>query len=376
MTSANFRENPAYFEFFSRTDGAARVTPEEALQMLNQVAQDVYERTGVNPHADAATSSSSAAASSALRTGKKRKRRSFREFVSNSLGRSRKKKAKKGAAKERTASCGEEGADYEQKLASLVKSASLDPTREALADVRWPSEAPRNPSGKKANSLPPQTAALAGTAAAGARASHFYYNQDASSTEGEERQPGDPSRHASLPQQARSMSVSSAQGGRTTRKQQLLLQAGGDSPSRFPLAFPQHVLHKECRRALLRGEADEEEVLSTDLVLVHSGQCRVSRDWCSYIRRCFAGRRGVAKGEREGEEEEQQHQHQQECPRVWLQEVEAFSRLLCAGKAAELLRAEERTRHARAQVVVVGPDFLNWLRAWPTIITGKKKNQN
>ncbi len=362
--SFNFRDNPSYFDVFSNPETAGFVTAGQALERLNQVAQNVYSMTGVNPGEEARQQQEAAAAAARGAAGKKRKRKSFRELVSNSLGRSRKKKPKSGGgsfqqAKQRTISCGEE-ADYEQKLASLVRSASLEPPSvsapfgaqaatsvgqesSAAGTAGWFSRAARRASSSKSNSLPTSPTEKV----------HVYYNQESlvsAGATGEGRESGS---NASAPMPLRSMSMSSAQGGG---------RRGGGATRKHPTAtessrfhhLPQYTLHKECRRHLLSGQ--EECEVEADVVLLHSDGCRVSMDWCDYIKKFFEGVSASSPS----------------APRtkVITQEVEAFSRHLCEGSELDLARAEERTRHARAQVVVVGPDFLRWLERWPNIVAG------
>ncbi len=351
-TKHNSRDNPAYFDF-PDTASASGLTASEALENLHQVADKIYQQTGILP------------------TGKKRKRRSFREFMTNSLGRSnsggsgstKKKKAKGSCGRERTTSFGDQ--DYEEKLAGILRTASLE--RDDL-DHQENSRGQERSWIRRAFS---RGHASLPTTPTSPPLRHNYYKEDLEWTshhtfhKSPERtlsggdaplvfapppkRPKDCSKAESIPH-ARSMSMSSAQQG--LRKQSSSHHHQPDSSTTIPLAIPQYTLHKECRRRLLESEQLEESFWA-DIVLLHSGRCQVSKDWCQYIKRFFtANPLG-------------------ETYSVELQEVEEFSKCLSEGNAQRLLRIEERARHAHAQVMIVAPDLLNWIQRWPNIVTGR-----
>jgi len=118
-----------------------------------------------------------------------------------------------------------------------------------------------------------------------------------------------------------------------------------------PQEEPRHVFHRQCRRG--RG-AEVSSATDFDLAVLAFGRCRVSLDWCSYFAR-FVG------ADPSGEK----------CKRVHVQHVEELELLVRESRWAELATLEEAFFHSAVQLVILGPDLLNWIARLPAIPIGK-----
>ncbi len=94
---SNALQNPAYFNVLEL------VTPEDALQTLGEVAESVRQTTG----------------------SKRKRRKSFKELLSSSLGGGGGRKSKKNNCKRRSREDSGGDHDLDERMASLVRSASL-----------------------------------------------------------------------------------------------------------------------------------------------------------------------------------------------------------------------------------------------------------
>lgn len=333
---------------FSNPENAHNCSAAEALADLHEIGKVVESKVGIRRGASVGSSSCHNSSTA------KKKRKSIKKFVTSSL--SRKKKDRSISYSEDTVRV--------RNPSFLVRSASLDP-EVIQKPVIQVSASPRTPQTEE------MTRIVARKSASGSAACHqapIYCNDSVV-----DKPPLPPERNHSLQP---SISIPKREEGHhchRTKHNSATLPTNASLPASWPSnksasmpgrhqpqhslqgprdfnLNPQHILHKTCLKESL-GDAFE----PLDLVLIYSSACPVSSSWCDFFIQMI---RSSANSCSQG----------QIIKLFQCQPVETFSEL--HSKEA-LVPFEERVFHAKAQLVLLSPDFLRWLKVNPNLIVGK-----